>query len=72
MPWGSKIVLAVGLAMLAMGAMLMAILPQIFGVAGYVVAIVILTPGYQLFQAANNTAVLADVPKDGAAVFRAF
>lgn len=62
--WGSRIIIALGLALLAIGALLMAILPQMIGVAGYVVAIVILTPGYQLFQAANNTAVLADVPKD--------
>jgi len=62
--WGSRTVLALGLAMLAIGALLMATLPQMIGVAGYVLAIVILTPGYQLFQAANNTAVLVDVPKD--------
>ncbi|MGO7837962.1 MFS transporter, partial [Rhizobium johnstonii] len=29
--------------------------------SGYLAAIAMLTPGYQLFQAANNTAVLADV-----------
>lgn len=34
------------------------------GVAGYVLSISILTPGYQLFQAANNTAALADVAED--------
>ena len=28
----------------------------IFGIAGHIAAIVVLTPGYQLFQAANNTA----------------
>jgi hypothetical protein len=35
-----------------------------FGIAGYIAAIVLLTPGYQLFQAANNTAVMLDVPPD--------
>jgi len=30
-------------------------------VAGYLCAIVILTPGYQLFQAANNTAMMTGV-----------
>jgi MFS family permease len=62
--WGTQRVLAGGLALLAIGALLMAVLPQMRGVGGYVLAIVILTPGYQLFQAANNTAVLADVPND--------
>ena len=31
---------------------------------GYLFAVFALTPGYQLFQAANNTAALADVPAD--------
>jgi MFS family permease len=57
-------VLTIGLAMLATGAFLLAILPNLIGVAGYVLALVVLAPGYQLFQAANNTAALADVPKD--------
>jgi MFS family permease len=33
------------------------------GVAGYIVAIAMLTPGYQLFQAANNTQVMTNIPK---------
>ncbi|WP_224767636.1 MFS transporter [Paracoccus yeei] len=62
--WGSGRVLAIGLTLLAAGAFLLALLPNLIGVAGYVLSIVVLTPGYQLFQAANNTAALADVPKD--------
>lgn len=62
--WGSGRVLAMGLTLLAAGAFLLALLPNLLGVAGYVLSIVVLTPGYQLFQAANNTAALADVPKD--------
>lgn len=62
--WGSGRALAVGLALLAAGAFLLAVLPNMIGVAGYVLSIVVLTPGYQLFQAANNTAALAEVPKD--------
>ena len=56
--------LAVGLILLAVGAFGMALLPGAIGLAGYVLAIAILAPGYQIFQAANNTAALADVPKD--------
>ncbi len=62
--WGSGRVIAIALALLAAGAFCLAFLPNMVGVAGYVLSIVVLTPGYQLFQAANNTAVLADVAKD--------
>lgn len=62
--FGSGRVLAIGLALLAAGAFLLAFLPNLIRVAGYVLSIIVLTPGYQLFQAANNTASLADVPKD--------
>lgn len=60
--WGSGRVLAGGLTLLTAGAFLLAFVPNMAGVAGYVLAIIVLTPGYQLFQAANNTAALADVP----------
>lgn len=58
---GSGRVLLIGLVLLALGALLLAFLPNRIGVVGYLLPILILTPGYQLFQAANNTAVLADV-----------
>lgn len=62
--WGTDRVLAGGLALLATGALLLAFLSNEIGVAGYVLSIIVLTPGYQLFQAANNTAALASIPKD--------
>lgn len=62
--WGNGRMLAIGLALMATGSFLLALLPTGLGVAGYVLAVMVLTPGYQLFQAANNTAVLADVSKD--------
>jgi MFS family permease len=62
--WGSGRVLAIGLALLAAGAALLATLPNRIGVTGYVLSIIVLTPGYQLFQAANNTAALTDISKD--------
>lgn len=62
--WGSGRVLAIGLALLATGAFLLALLPNGIGVVGYVLAIIVLTPGYQLFQAANNTAALAVVARE--------
>lgn len=62
--WGSRQVLAIGLALMAAGTLLLAFLPNTIGVLGYVLSIVILTPGYQLFQSSNNTAALANVPAD--------
>lgn len=62
--WGTRRILALGLMLLAAGAFMLALLPMKTGVAGYVVAIAVLTPGYQLFQAANNTQVLTNVPKE--------
>jgi EmrB/QacA subfamily drug resistance transporter len=62
--WGAASVVVVGLVVMVAGAMALAVLPILFGVVGYIAAIAILTPGYQLFQAANNTAVMVDVPAD--------
>lgn len=62
--WGSGRVVVLGLLLLAAGALMMAILPGLIGVAGFLLAVFALTPGYQLFQAANNTEVLARAPGD--------
>lgn len=61
---GAPFMVVAGLAAMAAGALALCVLPAMFGVAGYVAAILVLTPGYQLFQAANNTAVMADVDPD--------
>ncbi|MBB1627929.1 MFS transporter [Achromobacter sp. UMC71] len=50
-----------GLAAMVAGAALLAALPPALGVAGYIGPIVVLTIGYAVFQAANNTGVMADV-----------
>ena len=63
--WGAPRVLLIGLAGLAAGAFALSALPTVIGVYGYIAAIMILTPGYQMFQSANNTMVMANVP-DGA------
>lgn len=57
-------VVIVGLIVMAAGTCALFVLPAMFGIAGYMAAIVVLTPGYQLFQAANNTAVMMDVHSD--------
>jgi EmrB/QacA subfamily drug resistance transporter len=61
---GAPAMVVVGLAAVVAGAIALSLLPALFGLAGYLAAIAVLTPGYQLFQAANNTAVMADVAPD--------
>lgn len=58
---GAVVAVVCGLAVMLLGAVGLVLLP---GLWGYVVALMMLTPGYQLFQAANNTAVLAGVEAD--------
>lgn len=62
--WGTIPALTIGLVAMAIGAFALSILPEVFGVGGYIAAIAILTPGYQMFQSANNTSVMAGVPTD--------
>lgn len=59
--FGAGFAVVAGLGGMLIGAAALAALPGLFGVVGYVAAMLVLTPGYQLFQAANNTAVMADV-----------
>lgn len=61
---GAPSMVIAGLIAMAAGAMALSVLPAIIGMAGYVAAIAILTPGYQLFQAANNTTVMTGVRTD--------
>lgn len=48
-----------GLAVMAAGAAALSMVSPAFGVAGYLAPIVVITSGYGLFQAANNTALMA-------------
>jgi MFS family permease len=61
---GAPFVVIVALIEMAVGSLALSVLPAMFGTAGYIAAIFVLTPGYQLFQAANNTAVMKDVSAD--------
>ena len=61
--FGNGRVLAIGLVLLATGAFLFAFVPNLIGITGYVLAIIVLTPGYQLFQAANNTCRPRECPQ---------
>ena len=50
-----------GLALMAIGALLLSRIAIAYGVAGYVSALAVLTAGFATFQAANNTAVVTGV-----------
>lgn len=56
--FGSQRMTLAGLGLLACGALLLSLAS---GLAAYLASLVILTTGYSLFQAANNTAVMSDV-----------
>jgi EmrB/QacA subfamily drug resistance transporter len=58
--FGAQRMTAVGLAGMAAGCLLLSVIPERFGIGGYIPPLVILTMGYALFQTANNTAVMAD------------
>ena len=50
-----------GLIAMLIGACILPAMPLGFGVLGYIVPLTVMTGGYALFQAANNTAVMADI-----------
>ena len=62
--WGAPRMVIAGLMAMVAGSVALSTLAAAFGMAGYIAAIAVLTPGYQLFQAANNTAVMVDVQPD--------
>ncbi len=55
---------AAGLVAMAVGSTILPVLPTRFGVPGYIAPLVVITAGYALFQAANNTAVMTAVRPD--------
>lgn len=50
-----------GLATMALGCLMLSLVPPALGIVGYLTAIVVTTLGYAFFQTANNTAVMANV-----------
>ncbi|HEU0098859.1 MAG TPA: MFS transporter [Allosphingosinicella sp.] len=58
-----------GLAAVAAGSLLLALLPSSLGVGGYIAPMIVLTAGYALFQTANNSAVMAEVAAERRGLF---
>lgn len=61
---GAQRMTLAGLGGVALGAAALALLPASSGVPGYALPIAVITAGYALFQAANNTAVMAGARAD--------
>jgi EmrB/QacA subfamily drug resistance transporter len=59
--FGARCTTVGGLAGLAAGCSALAMAPAALGIPGFVIPTVIITASYALFQAANNTFVMADV-----------
>jgi MFS family permease len=62
--FGSQRMSITGLVGMATGCATLPFMATSFGVAGYVPSLVVITSGYALFQAANNTAVMTNVQSD--------
>ena len=56
--FGARRVTASGLTAMAAGCLMLSLLPEAFGLGGYIAPIVVVTIGYALFQTANNTTVM--------------
>jgi MFS family permease len=53
-----------GLIGMASGSSILPMMPTRFGVPGYIAPLVVITAGYALFQAANNTIVMTNIRPD--------
>jgi EmrB/QacA subfamily drug resistance transporter len=62
--FGAQRMTLAGLIGIAAGCVVLSFVPATFGIAGYIPPIVCITASYALFQAANNTAVMADIRPD--------
>ena len=62
--FGSQRASIVGLVAMVVGSTILVMLPASFGVTGYIAPLVVITAGYALFQAANNTAVMMSIHAD--------
>ncbi len=62
--FGAHCMTIVGLTGMVVGSTVLSLLPARFGIPGYIVPLVVITAGYALFQAANNTAVMTNIRPD--------
>jgi EmrB/QacA subfamily drug resistance transporter len=58
--FGAQRMTIAGLVAMAAGSAILPMVPVSFGVLGYIAPLIVITAGYALFQAANNTTVMTD------------
>ena len=61
---GAHRVTIAGLVGIAVGCVILSMLPATLGIPGYIAPMVVITVSYALFQTANNTAVMTDIRAD--------
>jgi EmrB/QacA subfamily drug resistance transporter len=62
--FGVKRITIVGLIGIAVGAFILSMVPARLGLFGYIAPMIVMTAGYALFQAANNTAVMTNIRQE--------
>jgi EmrB/QacA subfamily drug resistance transporter len=61
---GARTMTVLGLIGITAGSLILSMIPASFGIPGYIMPIVVITVGYAMFQTANNTFVMKDVPPE--------
>lgn len=62
--FGARRVILAGLTAMVVGTCALSVISASWGIPGYIAPLVVITAGFALFQAANNTAVMADIVAD--------
>ena len=62
--FGARQMTLAGLAGMAIGCLLLSLLPRQWGILGYLLPLMLITASYALFQTANNTAVMSAISAD--------
>ena len=62
--FGAQRMTIAGLIGMAAGSFILSMIPEAYGICGYIAPMVVITAGYALFQTANNTAVMTDSRPD--------
>jgi MFS family permease len=62
--FGAQRMTILGLVGIAVGSFILSMAPATLGIPGYIAPSVVITAGYALFQTANNTGVMTDIPQD--------
>ncbi|HEX8265615.1 MAG TPA: MFS transporter [Pyrinomonadaceae bacterium] len=60
--FGAESLVILGLTCIMTGSLMLSVIPSEFGIVGYIIPTVVITAGYAMFQTANNTVVMKDVP----------